>query len=61
MDDYLLNINIADSSIASNYYNDEVIGTEVIDAENAKKQKDVRVALERLLEAKRVKEETDFI
>ncbi len=61
MDDYQLNINVADNSIASNYYNDEVIGTEAIDSENAKKQKDVRDALELLLEAKRVKEETDFI
>lgn len=60
MDDYQLNINIADS-IASNYYNDEVINDEVLDAETAKKQKDVKNALERLLEAKRVKEETDFI
>ena len=41
-------------------YSDEVINDE-IDAENAQKKKDVRAALERLLEAKRVKEETDFI
>jgi hypothetical protein len=61
MDDYQIHINVADSSTASNYHNDEVIGTEVIDAKNAKKQKDVRAALERLLEAKRVKDETDFI
>ena len=60
MDDYQLNINIADS-IASNYYNDEVINDDALDAESAKKQKDVKNALERLLEAKRVKEETDFI
>jgi hypothetical protein len=61
MDDYQLNISVTDNSMASNYYNDEVINDEVLDAENAKKQKDVRDALERLLEAKRVKEETDFI
>ena len=61
MDDYQIHINIADSSIASNYYNDEVINDDALDAESAKKQKDVKNALERLLEAKRVKEETDFI
>ena len=61
MDDYQLNINITDSSIASNYHNDEIINDEVLDANNAKKQKDVRNALERLLEAKRMKEDTDFI
>lgn len=61
MDDYQLNINVADSSIASNYHNDEIINDEVLDANSTKKQKDVRAALERLLEAKKLKEDTDFI
>jgi hypothetical protein len=64
MDNHELNINLADHGydmrgIQANY-SDEVINDE-IDAENAQKKKDVRAALERMLEAKRMKEDTDFI
>ena len=50
-----------EASHDTNHYNDDVINDDNLDIEESKKKKDIRDAIERLLEVKRLKEETDFI